>query len=168
MAGMQQGGGQRGQLPPQILADQLTLSQPGGGGADYTHHIPASPPHIFRPSYGPLMERMCVDKGWKWIKVLDGVLLGRYSEVTLRSIKLSVWKVCHLVQLPVPGRISNQNAEKQKYLRFKLTKLLYRPYYNIISPKLIFHNMKSRDQTSVLLSVLTTSYFFHFLLKTAS
>jgi len=36
------------------------------------------------------MERMCVDKGWKWIKVLDGVLLGRYSEVTLRSIKLSV------------------------------------------------------------------------------
>ena len=33
---MQQGEGQGGQLPPQILADQLTLSQPGG--ADYAHH----------------------------------------------------------------------------------------------------------------------------------
>ena len=42
MAGMQQGGGQRGQLPPQILADQLTLSQPGG--ADYAHHSITCPP----------------------------------------------------------------------------------------------------------------------------
>ena len=49
-SGMQQGGGQRGQLPPQILADQLTLSQPGG------HMIPTQyyvPPRIFRPCDGP-------------------------------------------------------------------------------------------------------------------
>ena len=39
---MQQGGGQGGQLPPQILADQLTLSQPGG--ADYAHHSTTCPP----------------------------------------------------------------------------------------------------------------------------
>jgi len=42
VAGMQQGGGQGGQLPPQILADQLTLSQPGG--ADYAHHSTTCPP----------------------------------------------------------------------------------------------------------------------------
>ena len=35
---------------PQILADQLTLSQPGG--ADYAHQIMLAPPE-FRPSYGP-------------------------------------------------------------------------------------------------------------------
>ena len=29
---------------PQNLADQLTLSQPGGGGGDYTHHITTGPP----------------------------------------------------------------------------------------------------------------------------
>ena len=40
---------------PQILIDQLILSQPGrgaGGGADYTHHITTAP-RIFRPFYGP-------------------------------------------------------------------------------------------------------------------
>ena len=40
--GMQQGRGQGGQLPPQILADQLPLSQPGG--ADYAHHSTTSSP----------------------------------------------------------------------------------------------------------------------------
>ena len=40
--GIQQGRGQGGQLPPQILADQLTLSQPGG--ADYAHHSTTCPP----------------------------------------------------------------------------------------------------------------------------
>ena len=39
---MQQGEGQGGQLPPQILADQLTLSQPGG--ADYAYHSTTCPP----------------------------------------------------------------------------------------------------------------------------
>ena len=42
-SGMHQAGGQGGQLPPQILANQLTLSQPGGG-ADYAHHSTTSPP----------------------------------------------------------------------------------------------------------------------------
>ena len=38
---------------PQILADQLTLSQPGGGGGRlYSPHY-YSPPQIFRPSDGP-------------------------------------------------------------------------------------------------------------------
>ena len=39
-----------GHQPPQILADQLTLSQPGG------HIIPTQyykPPRIFRPCDGP-------------------------------------------------------------------------------------------------------------------
>ena len=37
---------------PQVLADQLTLYQPGG--ADYAHHITTDwHPRIFRPSYGP-------------------------------------------------------------------------------------------------------------------
>ena len=38
---------------PQILADQLTLFQPGG--ADYAHHITTRPPTpwFFRPSYSP-------------------------------------------------------------------------------------------------------------------
>ena len=40
---------------PQILADQLTLSQPGG--ADYAHHIMYYwHPRIFRPSYGPVLR----------------------------------------------------------------------------------------------------------------
>ena len=43
LAGTQQGEGQGGHLPPQILADQLTLSQPGGG-ADYAHHSTTCPP----------------------------------------------------------------------------------------------------------------------------
>ena len=47
---MQQGGRQGGQPPPQILADQLTLSQPGG------HIIPTQyylPPRIFDPCCMP-------------------------------------------------------------------------------------------------------------------
>ena len=44
--------GCRRQGGPQILADQLTLSQPGR--AYYAHHITTCPPtRIFRPSYGP-------------------------------------------------------------------------------------------------------------------
>ena len=39
--------------PPQILADQLTLSQPGAG-ADYARQIATSLPRFFRPSYGPV------------------------------------------------------------------------------------------------------------------
>ena len=40
-----------GSRGPQILADQLTLSQPG---PDHTHHITTCPSHrIFRLSYGP-------------------------------------------------------------------------------------------------------------------
>ena len=37
---------------PQILADQLTLSQPGVGGILYPQHY-YCPFQIFRPSYGP-------------------------------------------------------------------------------------------------------------------
>ena len=39
---------------PQILADQLTLSQPGEGQIMPTTFLYLSPsPRIFRPSYGP-------------------------------------------------------------------------------------------------------------------
>ena len=38
----------------QILADQLTLSQPGG--TDYAHLITTLHPRIFRPSDGPVLE----------------------------------------------------------------------------------------------------------------
>ena len=41
-AGMQQGGRQEGQPPPQILADQLTPSRPGG--AHYPHLVLPAPP----------------------------------------------------------------------------------------------------------------------------
>ena len=56
-AGTEEMGRQDGQLPTQVLSDQLTLSQPDG--ADYDHHItnhsPPPPPHlIFRPSYALL------------------------------------------------------------------------------------------------------------------
>ena len=46
--------GARGIIPPpQILADPLNLSQPGG--PDYDHHITTYLlPQIFRPSYGPV------------------------------------------------------------------------------------------------------------------
>ena len=37
--------------PGQILAYQLTLSQSGGGGADYAHHIITWHPQVFRSSY---------------------------------------------------------------------------------------------------------------------
>ena len=39
-----------GQLPIQVLADQLTLSQPGR--ADYAHHTATRP---FRFSYAPFL-----------------------------------------------------------------------------------------------------------------
>ena len=38
--------------PPHILADQLTLSQPLGGGTDYAHNI-TTPLHVFKPSATP-------------------------------------------------------------------------------------------------------------------
>ena len=44
----------RGAVAPQFLAEQLTLSQPGGGG----HIIPTQyyvPSRIFRPCDGPAM-----------------------------------------------------------------------------------------------------------------
>ena len=48
-------------MAPQIVADQLTLSQLGGGGLDYAQHITIClpPPRIFRPSYAydPAMYR---------------------------------------------------------------------------------------------------------------
>ena len=40
-------GGAGGPWHPQILADQSTLSQPGGG-ADYAHHITTAPPPDFQ------------------------------------------------------------------------------------------------------------------------
>ena len=49
-SGMQQGGRQGGQPPPQILADQLTLSQPGG--THYPHPVLLAPRN-FRPCDGP-------------------------------------------------------------------------------------------------------------------
>ena len=48
---------------PRILADQLTLSQPG---ADYAHHIMYYlPPRIFKPSYGPALLSDIVGLTWK-------------------------------------------------------------------------------------------------------
>ena len=44
---------------PQILADQLILSQPGG--ADYAHHITTGT-LIIRPTYGPAL-------------MIDGIIL---------------------------------------------------------------------------------------------
>ena len=38
---------------PQILADQLTLSQRRAYYAHPTHHITTAPLRMFRPSYGP-------------------------------------------------------------------------------------------------------------------
>ena len=43
-SGMQQGGRQGGQPPPQILADQLTLSQPEG--THYPHPVLLAPPEF--------------------------------------------------------------------------------------------------------------------------
>ena len=40
--GMSQTGGQGGRTPPQFLADQLTLSRPGG--AHYPHPVLHAPP----------------------------------------------------------------------------------------------------------------------------
>ena len=40
-----------GHVPPHFLADQLTLSQPGGHIIPTQYYVP--PPHIFRPCDGP-------------------------------------------------------------------------------------------------------------------
>ena len=40
---------------PQILTDQVTLTQPGG--TDYANNITTAPPQIFRPSYDPVMAQ---------------------------------------------------------------------------------------------------------------
>ena len=52
-SGLSQAGGSEGHVPPQFLADQLTLSQPGG--AHYPHPVLHAPPWIFRPCDGPEM-----------------------------------------------------------------------------------------------------------------
>ena len=44
--------GARVPIHPQILADHLTLYQPGGAG--YAHHITTGTPWNIRPSYGPV------------------------------------------------------------------------------------------------------------------
>ena len=55
MQGCRSQGGLGGYAPPpNTLADQLTLSQPGELGADYARHI-INLSLIFRPSYGPVM-----------------------------------------------------------------------------------------------------------------
>ena len=57
-AGMSQAGGQGGRTPPQFLADQLTLSRPGGG-AHYPHPVLHAPPdfqtlrHAWKLGIGP-------------------------------------------------------------------------------------------------------------------
>ena len=48
---MQQGGRPGGHVPPHFLADQLTLSQPGG--AQYPHPVLCAPPQIFDPCCMP-------------------------------------------------------------------------------------------------------------------
>ena len=54
----------------QILADELTLSQPGG--VDYAHHITICPYPlwIFRPSYGP-----ATGGGKTYVSLQKGILL---------------------------------------------------------------------------------------------
>jgi hypothetical protein len=47
--------GEHAPLPLHFLEHWLTLSQPGGRGADYAHYITICPPLIFRPSYGPAL-----------------------------------------------------------------------------------------------------------------
>jgi hypothetical protein len=51
MTGPSQEGGPEGHVPPHFLADQLTLSQPGG--AHYPHQVLRAP-GIFRPCDGPV------------------------------------------------------------------------------------------------------------------
>ena len=54
IAGMSQTGGQGGRTPPQFLADQLTLSRPGG--AHYPHPVLHAPPDFqtLRHAWTPL------------------------------------------------------------------------------------------------------------------
>ena len=74
-AGMHQEGGQGGQLPPQILADQLTLSQPGE--TDYAHHITTCPPGfltlaapLINGEFMILFQNLAIPTGYNWKTVL--------------------------------------------------------------------------------------------------
>ena len=48
-------GGVEGAKPPQILKDHLTLSLPGRGRGKI---MPTTLPRIFRPSYGPVLNKI--------------------------------------------------------------------------------------------------------------
>ena len=49
---------------PHILADQLTLSQPKGGGTDYSHYISTDPPLRFLlPPTALELIRVVIGKG---------------------------------------------------------------------------------------------------------
>ena len=64
-------GEQGGRTPSQILADQLTLFQPWG--ADYAHHITASPPGFQNPAAAlPYVMFESKKKNQIFIEFLDG------------------------------------------------------------------------------------------------
>ena len=83
------GRGSRGSFvpPAQILADQLTLSQPGGW-ADYAHLIIDFPPRIFRPSYGPANGNFSTTNGYLYDST---VVLLIFAHKLLKSTRLPVF-----------------------------------------------------------------------------
>ena len=56
-------GGQGGRTPPQFLADQLTLSRPGG--AHYPHPVLHAPPDF------QTLRHACLDHWWKVVVLQD-------------------------------------------------------------------------------------------------
>ena len=72
---------------PQILADQLTLSQPRM--ADYAHQIILVPPD-FRPSDGPVDDNICAYLLSIYLQFDEFCLSIEYIVAVLNSVKFTM------------------------------------------------------------------------------
>ena len=91
----------RGLEPPQCLAEQLTLSQPGGQIMPTTV-LQANPPPIFKPCDGPIMEMnkslIAISTGIKHVK--SSQYLPSIRSMKFLSMSLSVFMEIKILDWP--------------------------------------------------------------------
>ena len=103
---------------PQILADQLTISQPGG--TDHTQQITMYwHPRTFRPSYGPercliiMGQHACIN-----IKCRQVFFHIYYVKIKCRSDKIYFWLFSQLLNKTLYLKVNLHYASIVSHVRF--------------------------------------------------
>ena len=103
IAGPSQAGGPGGPVPPQFLADQLTLSQPGG--AHYAHHITKCHPGFSDLATGLFIFDLVVfkilqnflknsDRRSRWLVIIGKLIIENLfcpELIFFRSVSALLW-----------------------------------------------------------------------------